>query len=154
MKITAMQTLNVSLVIRSRKISLDEMTKRLGSPEKDISFEKGRKVRIPSKGEVTLEFAFWVIESKLPETAPLDRHLKEIIKQTGGKAKLAKKLFGNNVRISLKIGVFYDFSKSANAYCHINIKAIQALLPFVDVIEMSAYPCTTNNKGFNSIDNI
>jgi len=138
---TAMQTLNVSFVIRSKRISLNEMTKRLGSPENEISFEKGRKIRYPSKGLVSLEYAFWVVESKLPETKPLDHHLKEIVKEAGGKVKLAKNIYGSKIRTSLKIGVFFDTATSANATCHINMKAIKTLVPFVDVIEISAYPC-------------
>ncbi len=138
-----MQTLNISLVIRSKEISLNEMTKRLGSPENEISSEKGRKVRLPSKGVISLDYAFWAIESKLPETKPLDHHLKEIIKKAGGKVKLAKKIYGNKIRISLKIGIFFDTAKSANATCHINLKEIETLLPFVDVIEISAYPCSS-----------
>ena len=141
MKQTTMQTLNISLVIRSKKISLMEMTKSLGSPENEISSEKGRKIRLPSKGVVSLEYAIWAIESELSETKPLDHHLKEILKKAGGKVKLAKESFGDKIGVSLKIGVFHDAAKSANATCHINLKTIETLLPFVDVIEVSAYPC-------------
>ena|SRR5450432_737847 len=100
MKTTAMQTLNISLVIRSKEISLKEMTKSLGLPEKEISYERGLKLRLSSKKVIALDSAYWAVESKLPETKSLDQHLREVLKRGGSKVELAKKLYGNKVRIS------------------------------------------------------
>ena len=117
------------------------MTKSLGLPEKEISSEKGIKIRFRSK-IVKLGSAYWAIESKLPETRSMDQHLKEIIRKAGIRAELAKNKFGSSVKISLKIGVFFDVATSVNAVCHINLKTIKKLLPFLDTFEISSYPCS------------
>ena len=124
-----MQTVSAFLEIGSRKLSLAEMSKHLGAPDKDISFDKSSISRR----------AVWRLDSRIRESRPVDAHLRNLYRRAASRARKAKKRFGAKVRISLNIGLFFN-ADSARAFSEMKSPSLARLLPLVDCVEVSAYP--------------
>ena len=124
-----MQTVSAFLEIGSRKLSLAEMSKHLGAPDKNISFDKSR---------ISMQ-AVWRLDSRIRETRPVDAHLRNLYRRAASRAKTAKRRFGAKVRISLNISLFFN-SDSARAFSEMKSPSLARLLPLVDCVEVSAYP--------------
>ena len=137
-----MNTLNVSLIIQSKLIGLSDLVARLGPGDVRLTRDKGLKLRLSATRVGTIDFVTWGVESDLAETAPLNRQMKAIVAKAGKKAKVAKEFYQNDVQIALRIAVFFDAGKYANAGCDIDLNGIRALIECVDSIEVSLYPCS------------
>jgi hypothetical protein len=124
-----MQTISAFLEISSPKLTLAEMSKHLGAPDNGISFDKSRISRR----------AVWRLDSKVSETRPIDAHLRNLYRRAASRAKTAKRRFGAKVKISLNIGLFFN-ADSARAFSEMKSPSLAKFLPFVDCVEVSAYP--------------
>jgi len=105
------------------------MSKHLGAPDNGISFDKSR----------ISKRAVWRLDSKIPETRPIDAHLRHLYRRAAASAKKAKKRFGTEARISLNIGLFFN-ADSARAYSEMKSPSLARFLPLVDCVEVSAFP--------------
>lgn len=125
----------VSIDIYSDYLPLEMISRELGlEPDPDSSHEKGS---IAPRGRVR-EKTCWSFESSLPQTAPLDRHIREVLDALPPeRLRIATEKLG--CEAELRVGVLYR-----TVTCTIELSPdIVRLLAGYDGLGFSAttYPC-------------
>lgn len=138
-----MQTYMVSVDIHSQVITLAQMIDVLGKPDKIGSFERGKIYTKPRHW--VNKTAVWRVWSKNSKQKPVNTHLKPLFHRTAKSLKLARKAFGNKIKIALNIGILFD-SQTARAMTVMDGPLLREFTTLVDCIEISAYPCSKSNR--------
>jgi len=129
-----MKHIVVTLEISTKKHSIQELSRILGSEANDFSYSIG-----DIRGGRVSEYTVWKLESRISKTADLTEHLNNIQSIVSKKRILDAGKLPANCSILLNIGVFYY-----TAYCSITIPPDH--WKWMDMnnisLEINCYPCS------------
>lgn len=129
----------VSFEVRTKLLSLDALSLKIGMNGSAGSRSKGQKMKFGKKSWVE-KYTWFRLFSTLPKTANLEKHLESVIKRIGKSKVFKKGILPKDSHLSICIAEVYDVRERAYFQIDIPEKLISWCGKQNVSIEVVAYP--------------